>query len=213
MSTRRSLEALCGALLLAWASAGVAADRAPDSAAAERTRIARERAAVEARARAGEAACAREFVVSSCLQQVRAERRAAVQQLERQRSVLDEAQRKQRAAERMARIRERQEAATRDQTKPKVEVRTRGESAPAPVRAAEEVAAIEAGQAQRAQHAAAAASTADAKAVQRAQATSERARKAQAHKESVEERNRDRAAKKAPAAPLPVPSSPASAAR
>jgi colicin import membrane protein len=181
--------------------------------AAERARIARERAEVEARARAGETACAREFAVSSCLQKVRAERRAAVQQLDRQRSVLDEAQRKQRAAERLARLRERQEAAAREPVRPKVEVRARNASAPVPERSASDVAAVEADQAERARQAAAAASAADAKAAQRVDARGVRERKAQAHKQSVEERNRDRAAKKAPAAPLPVPPSAVSAPR
>ncbi len=213
MSIRRSLSALCGALLVAAVPVEMAAAQTPDTAAAERARMTRERAEVEARSRAGEAACAREFAVSSCQQQVRAERRAAVLQLERQRSVLDEAQRKQRAAERMARIRERQEAAARDQTKPKVEVRTRNDGAPAPERSASDAAAIEMAQAQRAQQAAAAASAADVKAAQRAQATSGRAHKAQARKEAVEARNRDRAMNKAPSAPLPVPRPAASAPR
>jgi len=205
MSTRRSLEGLCAVLLLA----ATAAVGAQDNAAAERARIARERAEVEARAKAAEAACAREFAVSACLRQARAERRAAVQQLDRQRSLLDEAQRKQRAAERVARIRERQEAAARESVKPQVEVRARSEKVPPPETSASAIAAVEAGQAQRAQQAAAAASAADAKAAQRAQATSERARQARAHQEAVEARNRERAAKKVPAPPLPVPSAPA----
>lgn len=204
MSTRRSLEGLCAVLLLAV----TAAAGAQDNAAAERARIARERADVEARAKAAEAACAREFAVSACLRQARAERRAAVQQLDRQRSLLDEAQRKQRAAERLARIRERQETTARESVKPQVEVRARSEKAPPPEPSASAIAAVEAGQAQRAQQAAVAASAADAKAAQRAQATNELARQARAHREAVEARNRERAAKKAPAAPLPVPSAP-----
>jgi colicin import membrane protein len=213
MSIRRSPEAFWAvALLTVVATAAVAAD-GPNAASAERARIARERAEVESRAKDAEAACAREFAVSACLRQARAERRAAVQQLDRQRALLDEAQRKQRAADRLSRIRERQEAAARNDAKPKVEVRTRGEPAPVSERPASEVAAVEAAQAQRAERAVAAASAADAKAVQRTQATAQRELKARAHRDAVEARNKDRGAKKPPAAPLPVPATPASAPR
>lgn len=207
MSTRRSPEAVGAALLLAVSGLASVAG-ASDSAAAERARIARERSAVEVRAKAAEVACAREFAVSACLRQVRAERRSAMRQLDSQRAVLDEAQRKQRAADRLARIREHQEAAARDDAKPEIEVRTRSERRPVPERSAPETAAVEAGQAQRVERAAAAASAADAKAARRAAASAERARKAEAYREAVEARNRERAAKTAPAAPLPVPSMP-----
>jgi hypothetical protein len=199
MSTPRSLEWLLIALLALPAAAA-------DNAGAERERIARERAQVEAKARAGEAACAREFAVSACLKTVRAERRSALQQLDRQRALIDDAQRKQRAAERLARIRERQEAAARSADRPSVEVKSRQASAPAPEPSAERVRAEEAARQRRGE---AALQAVDAKAARRAAAARERAQQAVSHREQVEKRNRERASKKPPAAGLPVP--PASA--
>ena len=138
MSTPRSPESFAIGLLLTTWSVVAAAAGAADDAAAERARIARERSTVEARAKAAEAACASQFAVSACLRQARAERRTALRSLDRQGAALDEAQRKQRAAERLARIRERQEAADRREVSPPVEVRTRNERpAPAPRSAAE----------------------------------------------------------------------------
>jgi len=210
MSTRRSLELLLALVLLAVGPVLQAAQPLKaDPAAAESSRIARERAEVEARAKVAEAACRQEFAVSACLRQARAERRAGLRHLERQQALLDDAQRKQRAADRLDRIRERQEAAAREQARPKVEVRSRADRAPAPERSASDVAAVEAEQAQRAARAASAASAADVKAGQRADAATQRAQQAQAHREAVELRNQARAAKKAPSASLPVPGTPA----
>jgi colicin import membrane protein len=217
MSTPRLPEALRAVLLAvltasACVGANAAAGNAADAPASERARIARERAAVEARSKEAEAACASQFAVSSCLRQARAERRSALRQLDRQGAALDEAQRRQRAVERLARIRERQEAAARRQATPPVEVRTRGDRATAPERSAAEIAAIEADQARRAQRSQAAASAADAKAAQRVDAAARRTRQADSHRRAVEKRQQEQAAKGAPAASLPVPPS-ASAAR
>lgn len=207
MSIRRSLEALFAALLLAAGAVTMAAEPPPGADASERRRIARERAEAEARGRAAEAACAREFAVSACLRQARSERRTTLRQLDRQQALLEEAQRKQRAAQRLARIRERQEAAAREPARPPVEVRSRNPRAPAPEPAASQVAGVEAAQALRAASAAAAASAADAKAARRAEASAARARKAEAHRAAVEARSRERATQNAPAASLPVPAS------
>jgi hypothetical protein len=197
MSIPRSLEWLLVTLLALPAAAA-------DNASAERERIAHERAQVEAKARAGEAACAREFAVSACLKAVRAERRSALQQLDRQRALLDDAQRKQRAAERLARIRERQEAAARAADRPSVEVKSRQASAPAQERSAEEVRAVEAARERRGEAASAALQADDAKAARRAAAARERAQQAASHREQVERRNRERASKRPPAAGLPA---------
>jgi colicin import membrane protein len=202
MSTRRLLEWV----LLASSSLPVAA---ADNAAAERERIARERAHVEAKARAGEAACAREFAVSACTKGVRTERRAALQQLDRQRALLDDAQRKQRAAERLARIRQRQDAAARAVEKPSVEVKSRQKAAPAAERTAQEIRAEESAREQRSQAAKSTLQLEDAKAARRAAAARERERQAAAHREQAEQRRREREMKKPPSAGLPVP--PASA--
>lgn len=73
--------------------------------AAERDRIARERAAVEAQFTERQAACQRRFAVTDCVDAARQERREARAPLRRQASALDDAQRKQRAAERQGSVR------------------------------------------------------------------------------------------------------------
>jgi colicin import membrane protein len=96
----------CTSLLLVWlALAGPirAATPAPD--AAERERIAGERAVVETRYAEERLACQQNFVVTSCVEDARRREREALGGLRRQEALLDEAQRRQRAAERMAAIR------------------------------------------------------------------------------------------------------------
>ena len=109
MSILRSLEPLAavGLLLAVLAQRRMRPTTTQRRARAHRARAQRQSMA---RARAGEAACAQRFAVSACVEQVRGERRAALQQLDQQRALLDDAQRKRRAAERSARIRERQDA-------------------------------------------------------------------------------------------------------
>ena len=197
MSTPRSRDAALLALLLAAAAAVCAAG---DDDAAQRARIERERAQVEARARAGERACAGRFVVAACLNQVRAERREALQQLEHQRALLDEAQRKRRAAERQARIQQRQEAQAREDEQ-RLPPRSAGARAPVREPQAEPPAAAQDSGSPRRVNAAAG----DAAAARRAQATRERAKELEAHRAAVERRNRDKAANRPRQAPLPVP--------
>ena len=102
MWTRRSPEI---GLALALA-AGTALAQGLD-ARVERERIGRERADIEARAAAGRAACRARFAVAACVEGVDDERRARLRTLDRQRALLDEAERKQRAVARQARIAER----------------------------------------------------------------------------------------------------------
>jgi len=93
------------ALLAGTAGAAAAADER-----AERERIARERAAVQSRYAQQEQACRGQFAVTACVDRARAERREAMDHLTEQERVLDEAQRKRRAAERLARIEQRTHA-------------------------------------------------------------------------------------------------------
>src|SRR5947207_14324881 len=86
------------ATLPAWAIS-------PADDAAERQRIAAEQAEVEKAYAAREAECRRRFIVTSCLDAARRDRREAVERLRQQEVVLDEAQRKQRAAQRIEEIR------------------------------------------------------------------------------------------------------------
>lgn len=71
---------------------------------AERIRIEAERSQVQATYAQREQECRRHFVVTSCLDQAQRERRRALEALRKQLEVLDEAQRKQRAAQRMEEI-------------------------------------------------------------------------------------------------------------
>jgi hypothetical protein len=104
---------ICVALLLCACAAAGAVDSA-----AERARIERERATAEARARDGRAACASTFSVNACLKRVDTARRDDLRRLDRQRVLLDESQRKERAARRMTRIQQRQAARERETTRP-----------------------------------------------------------------------------------------------
>jgi colicin import membrane protein len=198
MSIPRSLECL---LVTATLAAGAVA-QTTDDAALQRKRLAREQAQVMADARAKQAACAKEFAVSACTQQVLAERRASLATLERQRAELDEALRKRRAADRLARIEQRQAAAGLPTATSEMQAKTR---APQAARAQPADAAALSKREPRAPRAASAAASEDARAAQRARAAAEREKKAIEHRAAVEERNRERALHKAPAAPLPLP--------
>lgn len=200
MSIPRSLEWLLVAAMLA--GGGAAAQTADDDA-LQRKRLAREQAQVMADTRAKQAACAKEFAVSACTQRVLAERRASLAALERQRAVLDDALRKRRAADRLARIEQRRAAAEQSSTSSAMQVKTRAPQATRP-QAAD--AAVLPKRESRAPRAASAAASEEVRAAERVRAAAEREKKAVEHRAAVEERNRERALHKAPAAPLPVPS-------
>jgi colicin import membrane protein len=191
---------------LALLLASMFSAHAADDAAAQRLRIERERSEVVARARAGEAACASRFAVSACVAQVRDERRAALFQLDRQRALLDDAQRKRRAAERQERIQQRQDALAREDESrqpPSGAAPARADSAAGPEAAGRPAA--------RGRNAAAAAEE-QAAATRRAAASKRRAEEAEKHRKAVEQRNLERNSKKPPAAPLPVPAAGAASA-
>jgi hypothetical protein len=101
---------LAGSLLaFAWVSA-VAQGPLPVTAAdAERARIRAERAAVESRFAAEEAACRKKFVVTDCVKDARARRRDALGDLRRQDISLNDADRKRKAAEQVRRIEQKSE--------------------------------------------------------------------------------------------------------
>jgi hypothetical protein len=206
MSIPHSLETLLLALSVAVSAGALAAD---DSA-AQRERIARERGEVEQRARAGEAACADAFAVTDCVRRVRAERRTALLLLDNQRAQLDDALRKQRAADRLARIRDNLAAAARAAERPQVEIKTRQKSAPSALLSPDAAVAPVDAPAHESltpsvARSPAAASAAQAKAEQRASAARQREERAAAHRREVETRNRERAASGKLAPPLPVP--------
>lgn len=186
--TRRALWMLA-ALTCA---AGAAAE--PSGDAAERQRIDQERAAAERRFDEARARCDSRFLVTACVDEARAERRAQMQRLDHERSVLDTQARRRRAAQRLQRIDEKQrDAAARPAVErgaravPKAVVRP---APPASVAAPDPVPPQAASPAQR----------------QRPQARDaweRRQREAEAHRQAVQRRNAERAARRKPAAPLP----------
>jgi hypothetical protein len=104
---------LAGGVTLAAAT--TAATAATDDA-AERKRIAAERAMVEQRFSAAQGVCQTRFMVTDCLDRARAERRQAVDQLQRQTLLLDDAKRRERAALRLQAIQRRDAEAPPRQT-------------------------------------------------------------------------------------------------
>ncbi len=194
MSTAQQIAALALALLATVAAA------APDSDAAERARIAADRQAVEVRFEAAKRDCEARFLVNNCLEQARQERRLALQPLQRQTHLLDDARRRARAVERLRAIQERESAAA---AKPAL-------AAPAPASAASGSTKPPVQRAVRPAPSAsvsAAAQAADKRAAQHQQ----RLRDAQAHQEAVQARNTRRDVQRKPAAGLPIPVPPASA--
>lgn len=199
-SPRHWLAACLAAVLPCVQAAG------SDDAAMERQRLAQERSEVLARAKAAEADCSRRFVVTPCLEKVRSERRAALQQIDRQLAVLDDAQRKQRAAQRQQRIQQRQEDQARadeQRMAPDGQAQARPARSPA---SAPPAAARPHRTSDGAQRAAAAARERE-DAAQRAAAAQRRAQQAEAHRAAVEERNRTKALKQPPQPTLPLPAS------
>jgi colicin import membrane protein len=186
------------AALLIAALAQAQAPTSPDkpSSQAERERIAKQRQVAEAQYAQREAECKRRFVVTSCIDQARADRRQSLDNLHQQEIALDEVERQQRSAEHRRR---REAKAWEEINKPAPEPRLPREpkarepkpllppsgaaSRPAPVdRSADEQQARERFEA--------------------------RQREAQAHKAEIEERNRKKAAARKPALPMPAASSP-----
>lgn len=196
MTVRARLLAL---LCLAAAVAGEASAQAPLDRAAQRQRIARERAEAQAAYRREEAACRHRFAVTPCMDEARARRRGVLERLDQEQAVLDDWERKRRAAERMERIEEKlREKESRP--RPDMVVKPRRAPAAAASSPAPEPAPIAPAPARRAtaEHDAAAAKA----------AYERRSESAQRHREALERRNAERAARRAPAASLPA--SPAS---
>lgn len=111
---RRLIRGTNGLLLVAWAACAMA--QGGGSEAMQRERLARERAEAEAGYEARESACRERFIVTACIDRARAERRERLDALRRQEEVLDGQERRQRAAARLASIREKTEALERPRT-------------------------------------------------------------------------------------------------
>ena len=196
----------------AWITAGLVAAMVARAAEGEvsdkdrRSQLNADRAAAEARYQTAVTECERGFVVTSCVDRAKAERRATLDRVAREQAALDDAHRKRRAEERRQRVAEKQaqqaqQAAATERnaaaSAPPAHVRTppSGASAAKPGRRFEPRSADEAAAAQ-------------AEADRRAAQGQERHERAQAHEDAVRKRNAERAAEKPPAAPLPVPDAP-----
>ncbi len=213
--------------LLLWLLAAMAV--AAPEAVSERDKIERERTRIEAVHAEQQRQCAEKFAVTSCAEQAKRARRTALADLRRRSTALDEAQRKQRAERRRQEINgkaPRSDVSPRDATpraprqtpeppqKTPREVREPATAqAPRPASGARE-----AGKAARPAPTpkpevtpASAAASAAADAARKAQEAKNRAdfearrQAAQAHLREVMERNAQRSANRAPAAPLPAP--------
>ncbi len=211
--------------------AGLAAAAPERDVSGERDKIERERARIEAVHTEQQRQCAEKFAVTSCADKAKRARRTALADLKRRSAALDEALRKQRAERRRQDINAkaaRTDAPARapaPRTAPRqaseAQLATprdvRDPAAPPTPRPAP--AAREAGKAPRSARAvkpessasaATAGSAADTAARQAQEAKSRadfeaRRQAAQAHLREVMERNAQRAASRAPAAPLPLP--------
>ena len=199
--TRFDQLALATALLtLVWC--GPATATAAD---APRGRISADKAAVDARYRAAQAACRERFVVTSCVDAATAQRRKELAALREQELAIDDAERKQRAALRRSEVAEKQSrlaarAASAPLPAAKASAARPATPASAPPRAAPHAsAALDGGPTQAAERAAN-----SAKRQGEAQATRERIKAREVRK--AEEAKASAAAQKK-AAPLPTPSS------
>jgi colicin import membrane protein len=209
MSTPPSPDRLrlaAGLLLIVVSGMACAADALDLRADRERQRAVNERRRIEADYTARVRQCESQFVVTSCIEEARAQRREALDRLTQQQAVIEDALRKQRAAERMERLQEKQKQAAE-----------RRDAPPAPPRVV-----------RRGGTAASAAASAPAPQVlqlppshtpsaaeqQRNRAAYEKRQKdAAEHRATVEQRNALRAAEHKPAAPLPVPPAASAASR
>ena len=190
---RTAALALCVGCIVA-AGAATAAE-SPD-AAAQRQQIKQERDAAEARFKQTEAECKQRFSVSGCVADAEAERRATLATLRLRELALDDAKRQAEAEESRRRL-ERKRAETENKPPPV----PRAASEPRAASSAASAPLIKERVRRSSQ-------TADgaAEAAARAVAQQRRASEAAAHRQEVEQRNAERAARGKKAQPLPVPS-------
>jgi len=209
---------LVASVLLLVAGAGQAMAQAPSAAGLRdaRERIAHERAAAEARFKERQRECLTRFVATSCVDDAKRERRERLARLREEQIALEEKDRRDRAAARTEAIRKKTEAAA-DRSAHPVDETSREPKPPRPDRqpranrAADAPSAAEGRPARRGKsllpppQTKGAVRSADDQA--RSRATFEAAqRAAEVHRAEVEARNAARAARRKPAAPLPVPS-------
>ena len=180
------------ALLLGLCAAAQASE--PPSAVAERKQIQQDRAAAEARYKQAEAECQTRFAVSGCIADAQAQRRTELTELRQRELALDEAKRRAEVEDNARRVQTKQaEAAARPVPVPQAA------SAPQPASAASAAARRERNPVSKTADDATAAAA-------RVAAQQRRANEAAAHRQEVEQRNAERAARGKKSTPLPVPS-------
>lgn len=177
----------CVMLLAVWGTAW--ADDA-----AKREQIRHEKQAVVARHAVQQQTCRQQFVVTPCLEKARSARQKALHGLQAQEDALDDAQRRQRAAEQARRVADKTRAA---------EAREAASSPPREPRPPQAVATRPAKPAPSPKASAPDRSAAEKR---RREAFESRQKEIGEHRRAVEKRNAERAARK-PATPLPVPAS------
>lgn len=193
---------------------GHAETAAPKS--GERERIERERAAVEALYAERSAACQSRFAVTDCVDDAKRQRREALAPLRLQANALDDAQRTQRAARRLAEVRDKVSAAEAQQREIVVREAPGGsrkvaappveDAASAAPREVKQRPAPKPGSTRTPRPAPTAAERRAAEAGSEARAEA-RKEAAAVHREAVEKRNAERAPRGKRAPPLPVPAS------
>jgi|APFre7841882630_1041343.scaffolds.fasta_scaffold47399_2 colicin import membrane protein len=207
------MKALCSGrtrliCLALWLGAAAQA-ATPSGDAMERDRIRAERAAAEAAYVRQEQLCSQKFVVTPCVNAARAQRREALTRLDRQQQVLDEAQRAQRASERLKAIESKEsgeEARRREEVARERSASRHDTEVLKPATASASAAPP---------HAARAASSGAERTEQEARARREyelKQSQAEAHRQEVARRNEERARKGNPGAPLPTPAASAASA-
>jgi hypothetical protein len=194
----------CSAWLLLGGCQALAASTDADTAAAQRQAIRQERAAVEARFQQGEAQCKQRFAVSGCVADLQTQRRRELAALRERELVLDEAQRKADAEANARRLQAKRDAA-QDRPPPQARAQTAAAAGSAPASSASSSASSE--RARRRSKTADDAAAAAARVVAQERHASEAA----AHRQAVEQRNVERAAKGKKSTPLPTPAASAAA--
>ena len=222
------------AAVSAGASAASAVSAAPAASGVaghpeERTRIAREREEVQARYAKRERECRERFIVTSCLDDAKAERREALDRLRARQLAFDEARRHARVDERRAELADKAAEDARRETAHAAHAassaassptaKTRGGSASAAAEGASGAAHAPRGRGRAASTTGKAVSHPPESAVTRSQreatnraAFEARQAEAAAHRDNTLSKTTLRMSQKAPALSLPVPAAPASAA-
>ena len=186
------------------ALAGAMMAQGNDQNAAERARIREERAQAQRVYEERERECHERFAVTTCMDAARAQRRQAMERLRHEELVLDSAERKQRAAARETRVREKQIA---QEAKPAPSVVPERAAAPTKARSKTPSKAPGSTTDDVVPAANATGRISEEQARRNRAAFEAKQKQAAEHRAEVERRNAERSQGSKPSAPLPVPGS------